>query len=412
MIDWRMTLKGHALYFVLMAMVLVSMVTAAFIHWFVYYDLRTETLQNDILLERNFLDAQKLLEHNLDGNGEDWFTLFSNPEDSVQFITKPYGIFKVTQVNVSRQGKIKSGTFLLYPHEKKDSNAFYLADNIEGLKMGGKSQIIGNAFLPKRKAERGYAEGKPSTQKSLVTGKIKEGESKYSVDGAIKKDFLSIISGNYFSDTIKEWQSFDPNEKSTALIQYYKSSSSVNLSDKLTGPLVLICDAKVTVSSSAMLIDIVIIANEIEIQNNFNGTGQFYAMNKLDIGNHVELNYPSVVALYSKDKKQPANLTTGQFSKVFGGAFLLDFDGYGGVLHLSKNSEIHGLVYSGDQLEIQGEIFGKAATNELYLKTFSSVYKNYLIDAQINRLALDSSYLIPAGIEPLEGWSVIKKLTN
>ena len=113
---------------------------------------------------------------------------------------------------------------------------------------------------------------------------------------------------------------------------------------------------KITVSPSAVLKDVILIAPEIEIQNNVISNFQAFASKRISIGESVQLQYPSALILNkNQDISQPNN--TGEKEKP--------------SIQIGKSSVVKGvLVYLGTdplsnyktQIELQ-----KTSYTQLYL---------------------------------------------
>jgi hypothetical protein len=66
-------------------------------------------------------------------------------------------------------------------------------------------------------------------------------------------------------------------------------------------------------------------------------------------------------------------------------------------INIAKNAIVRGLVYTDQFVDIKGSIVGSITCNKFILRTISSVYDNYVLNAKIDYYDLPK-YFINAGI--------------
>jgi hypothetical protein len=114
------------------------------------------------------------------------------------------------------------------------------------------------------------------------------------------------------------------------------------------------------------------------------------------------LEYPSDIVNYdNKPREHPQSIAIT--NSIVNGSVLLvsahpDTMRPGGSITIDEYSEVQGIVYSSEGVEIAGSIYGCVYTHTTQYYREPTMYINWLVGMRINRRALDSHYTLPSAI--------------
>lgn len=390
-------IRAHALYFTLFISLIIALISGSLVLGAFYY--RTLSLKHaseDRLL-RNLQSGIHLLLGSEDEYAYDEkysIDLFGEEKDSIQLKILPWGLFDIGVVK-SVSGKSFFQKAFLYGYKPTDSQiALYLQDLNRPLALCGNTQLKGTCYLPKAGVERAYIAGKSYIGSKLVYGEIKTSDSQLP---ELNKERLSQLESlfrqsNPSSDVKTENSFFEP----THFIEW----STPNLSDTvLSGNIIIYANQHVTITPSAKLTNIVVVAPSITIQSGFEGTSQFFATDSIRVENKVNLTYPSALGIIKKQASETRpTITLGENSMLQGFIFTTqqEYDRSKTQISLNKDCYILGQVYTDGYLDLKGKIEGNAYVHKFSLKTPASIYENHLLDATINIEALPDYFISTA----------------
>lgn len=325
--------------------------------------------------------------------------LFGDGEDSVSLILKPWGIFKLGVASSylggrSRQSAALFGSVL----SKNEDVALNLSDEQSPLSIAGSTTIVGNCYLPKAGIRTATIEGKSFEGEKLVDGKVfvsSTGFPEYEINMVNKlldllegkqQNFYILESIDYLDDSLSK--SF-----SDEYTNYYFTSNTITLSQKLAGKLVVHSATEVLVTAASEIEEVIILAPKITIKSGFQGKLQLFATDTIIVENEAKLLYPSCIGIMG-DFPQPF-IEIQEDSRVEGTLFLLgnSLEYKQRLLRISSGASVVGKVYADAFVELSGEIIGGVTCRKFLLQTASTVYENHLLNAQINNIRLPESYL-------------------
>ncbi len=382
--------KSSALYFTLMAMVLVSALVSAFVLWSVYFNVKNHQDFAKIKLAQLLNDSEGIVNYYQAELSEIPFvTSVYNSGDSIFLTKKPYGVFDIISFKVSLGQFTHYKDYISAFVGDYDSTALHLANSNSSLKMVGEVNLQGNVYLSDKGFERAYIEGKSYTGTKFLEGNQKISDEFPLVHQKLndRLDFLlQSININLF-DTVVSIASVasDTCFISKGKLGLLLMDDSDFFQKKLIGKWVVYSKGNIYISSYFNTSGQVFIANEIEVESGFKGELQLFAIQKVEINENVNLQYPSYIFIKTySENSQEINIQSG--SKILGGIFLIGQNNSANnpsIVKLHNNSLIIGQVYSSSLLQLSGKVFGNVYANKLYLKTNSSVYENLLMDCSI-----------------------------
>ena len=321
-----------------------------------------------------------------------------------------WGIFEI----VSSASKIKTNHFqkiALIGAKSKSQNrtALYLQDTRKPLVVVGRTKIEGVVFLPKQGVKAGTISGhsytgsqllygstqQSSTLPTLATDIIDQMESiEYQVSEISNTQFITIQSNKAYTNSF-----FKP-------VQIHFSKSDIVLNEvQLTGHIIVQSKTKITVLASAILKDVILIAPEIEIQNNVIANFQAFASKRMSVGNSVQLRYPSALILNKNQVgsqpnttgiKEKPSIQIGKSSAVKGVVVYLGNDppnNYKTQIELQETSVLIGELYCNQNTELKGTVYGTVFAKNFIANQFGSIYQNHIYNGKINVHQLPKEYV-------------------
>ncbi|MCF8355207.1 MAG: hypothetical protein K9H48_12215 [Melioribacteraceae bacterium] len=165
----------------------------------------------------------------------------------------------------------------------------------------------------------------------------------------------------------------------------------------------LYSDSTVTIEKNCYLSNVVIISkNDIIIKTGcrFKNVELYSLKNITTENSHFE--YPSVIGIHvdAGDSLNLKNKVSLNSTVVNGSVMLLSsitgIPSNRSMITIDDNSIVHGLIYSENNTELKGKVFGSVYTyNFMFRIEKDEFYLNWLIDTHIDRSKLDNNFLIP-----------------
>ena len=320
-----------------------------------------------------------------------------------------WGVFEtVTSVSTIKTNHFQKIALIGAKSKDQIRTALYLQDTHKPLVVVGETKIEGLVFLPKQGVKAGTISGHSYTGSQLIYGPTKQSSSlpplatetvdyiesiEHQISEISNAQFITIESGTYSNSFFKP-------------VQIHFSQSNIVLNEvQLTGHMIVQSSTKITVSPSAVLKDVILIAPEIEIQNNVISNFQAFASKRISIGESVQLQYPSALILNkNQDISQPNNtgekekpsIQIGKSSVVKGVLVYLGTDplsNYKTQIELQKTSVLKGELYCNQNTELKGTVYGTVFTKNFIANQFGSIYQNHIYNGKINVHQLPKKYV-------------------
>ncbi|WP_117885634.1 hypothetical protein [Aureibaculum luteum] len=318
-------------------------------------------------------------------------------------LKKHWGVYDVLSVTSTRDNEIFSRTALLGGQEKKRT-ALYLEDANQPLVVVGDTRIMGKSYLPIKGVKRGSIGGKSYMGNQLIYGQVLKSSKKLpEFQNSIK--YNEVINRTVLNEN-NETIELDENlrlvhsfSEPTKIIREY-GTITLNY-QKLSGNIVMYSETKIKVKSISSLKDVILIAPEIEIEDNVIGNFQAFANKKITIGKNCVLNYPSalildekIVQLVNKNEQAPQILIDKE-SQIKGMVVFIsrnETDNYKPQIVIEEQSTVMGEVYCSKNMELLGMVKGSVYTKGFIASQFGSVYKNHIYNGKIIAIDLPKQY--------------------
>ena len=330
-----------------------------------------------------------------------------NALENLKLYKNSWGIYEtLTTVSSIKKNKIINHAFIGSTFNKNNRTGLYLADDQQPLVVVGNTYISGKNYLPKQGIKPGTISGVRYYGNQLVYGKTSESEQRlptlsFNITSEIlrlrnvlnEKDAASIESFPY-GLTVKN--SFKENLK----ILY--NTEAITLDNvSLFGQVIIFSDTKITVNESSSLIDVILVAPEIEIQSNFKGNLQAIASENISLGENTMLKYPSALVLYNEtintSEVKERNVVLSKNTEINGQIIVVlprnKLTKFEPQLKLDNNTIVNGEVYCNQNVEHLGTINGSLYAKRFISKQAGSVYINDIYNGRIDAKALSADYV-------------------
>lgn len=418
-------IKAGSLFYAIVISLIIAIVSSSLILFAYLTRIQFENFEINQQLNLNadsglnlLLSKQSLVE--LDQ--QQTIDLFNIGTDNVELTRKTWGayeiliskaVFKNTKaIRIALAGFYPEGTHLY---------SLYLSDQDKPLALCGNTLIKGTAYLPKAGVKRAYIEGQSFAGNTLIEGQIKQSEKtlpKFNKDliDNIRTVFLKkTVTGNDSTIIIVNELSVDTlNNSFQNKTVVFISSAPLRISDGVySGNIAIVSDKQITISSNALLKDVLVFAPKIIIEKEFRGNIQGFASDSIIINENVTLTYPSILGLVAEGNKSKntSAIILNENDTISGNVFVYkneaDVLKQAGLI-IPEKSFVFGQVYSNGYVDIKGTINGSLMCNKIMLSTSSSVYENHLLNAIIDASKLSKYYV---GINLVEE-SQVKKVVK
>ncbi|WP_417358572.1 hypothetical protein [Flavobacterium sp.] len=324
-------------------------------------------------------------------------------EQNINVHLSQWGIYEKAYVKTIHRKKVFIKCALLGSKIKKENRlSLYLAETNKPLMVVGNTRIDGNAALPQQGVRTGNITGHSYYNNQLIYGSIEKSEPylpklKYDYRETANYYLNSYepLNNDYFIDLIPGTVTQQSFAKPT---KYYTNTSAVIIGNiTLKGNIIIHSDEKITVTSSALLSDVILSAPVIEVLDNVTGNFQAFANTTIKIGKNCRLNYPSTLVLIENNEHNTA--PTGTFNQYLNKLYVNEGCTIKGTLcyikdnntesnftasiFIANNCHIEGEVYCEKNLELRGNVTGSVYTEQFLTYEGGTNFINHLYDVTL-----------------------------
>ena len=291
-------------------------------------------------------------------------------------------------------------------HRKRTS--LYLQETNRPLIVVGNTRIEGRTFLPSRGVRAGTIAGNSYYGNQLIYGAISKSKEvlpklpQTLIDelASLQKAALPTDDAQYIDISAHKKVS----NSFTKPTQMIFERGEIDLFGKtIIGNIIIRSDTKIKVAASTNLKDVILIAPTIEIEDSSKGVFQAIASQQIIVGEDAELNYPSALIVLADDDTEASsdpidskNIFIGKNSKIQGIVCYLQDE----TIHrfepqilFKENTTLEGFVYTNQQIELLGSIYGSVYAKGFITKQFGSVYQNHIYNAAISSRELMDEFV-------------------
>lgn len=329
--------------------------------------------------------------------------LYEQGTDSVKILKRDWGVFDIGSIEAYGKSSYGRDTLIrtaLFGTKKNPTlkSAIYLADKNLPLAIAGKTEVKGSIYIPKAGIKPIKLPNISPTIKNAIEGERSTSSAFLPPINSKRINNLLeyILPGNNSSikldDQQKKYQAYTD---STIYIQ----GETVILGDvELGGNIVIQANKKIIIESNAVLQDLLLFAPEIKVMDNFSGTFQAYATQKINIGPNVHLDYPTILGLIkTKQSEKSPSIIIEENVELGGMVFIVKehFDRYHPRLIIKEGTIIEGQIYVQGTVEMKGQLNGQISCEKFMYHSGGASYDNLLVDAIIDRHQLSDHFVSP-----------------
>jgi hypothetical protein len=407
-------LKASSLYIVIIVALVIGIICSALITAAYFYRAQYQLQFQYARLLNNSNSGVQILLNTTDSSyrAPQGLSLSDNHADSIILQKYPWGVFDIGVVKTfSHRDTLWRIFSVANTIDSAKWQAVYLIDEDRPLSLSGKTNLRGDAGLPKAGVKTAYLDNQSYTGgEPLVKGHIRNSEKQLPPLAGPRLDLIRRLFRRS-PETSREpapqpgvSRSF---RLSTRVIRLNGLTTLQNT--RLSGNLIMYSDTTLIIDSTASLQDVIVVAKAIQVKSGFHGHCQLYATDSLSVGSDCHFTYPSCLALFRDTAAVtglPGRINLGERSSVEGLVFT--YEKQPGklppVISLARNAVISGQIYSQGILSLKDGVSirgGVMTTRFLYQNGFTA-YENYLINANIDITAL-SRYYLSSPLSPSAG---------
>ncbi|MGV6862294.1 MAG: hypothetical protein ACWA41_11010 [Putridiphycobacter sp.] len=394
-------LQSSAMYYAMFLLTMVSIIIAGLFQ----FSLLNNKLETQLEIERILTNNAKsgiaygqayFLE--LEPRKKNFIRLYDEGIDSVILTKKNWGGYQIIESKAIHHNLIKTKIALVGSKSPTDLPTLFLADQGRPLSLCGKTKIKGTVEIPQSGVKRAYIAGESYQGDKLIYGTQTNSSKQLpqiNIEVVEKINSIDEAYINWDSDLAYLDSPFD------SLPTYFYSKQPIFIKNQsLKGQILIESTDSIVVMGTADLNNVILKSPTIIIENNFRGSIQCIASEKIELKENVILEYPSLLGVNEQiSSENDSKIIIGENSQIVGTVFLISqVPNFRKPLQLQilENSVVNGLVYCDGQTELKGKVNGSIYTQSFNLNTASSSYQNYLLNAEIiNELPED---FIPAPI--------------
>ena len=268
--------------------------------------------------------------------------------------------------------------------------ALYTTDYDIPLKLSGETKITGHLKIPNGSIEQTYINGQFGNNVQVFGTQQTSSNKLPKLKKRIELDLnnFEVVSLNSLN-TNPIVNAFSAKTKIIDL------NGIKTLSDiAIKGNFVLRSNTKLSISNTAILEDVLVVAPEVVITSGFRGNIQIITKRKVDIETNVLLKYPS--SIYVENDIDSVKVSIGKKSTLAGG-IVINGNNYKNSLKreliIEEDASVIGTVYCYGKTQLKGTVIGTIFTDRFFLNSETSNYENVLLNATINRDSLVNDFI-------------------
>lgn len=385
-------LPATSMFYALMIVLLISIITSSMLLANELFHKELSIYDRESKLIDNCLSGINLLltEPKNFACGEEYeINLYNLESDSVRLKRNSWGIFEHVSCTAFDRDKSVARSYITAAKvEHQDRFALYLANRVRPLALAGRTEIIGDAYLPEAGVKRGYVGSQAFVGSQLIQGQKLQSQRRIpSLPPSLLQDATKYFSMDFHPDeAIRIWSDF---VEDSLVVEFAEPTQILWSSDSLStqglvikGNVRVVSSKAVFLHSESQVENAIIYAPRITVDSLFAGSCQLFASESITIENNTQLSYPSVAMVLSDDHRK-IELGVGESCQIEGVLILSSKDPHSRVT-IGKDTQVLGQVFSNAMTDLKGSIAGSLCTNGIILQTPSSTYENHLLNARIS----------------------------
>lgn len=293
----------------------------------------------------------------------------------------------------------------------------YKMENLPGVGKASGKWIEGKTKIDEMIPQRLYADSLflnvVSQKNKIESSRIKTYNGSITLDSNTFKHYDPLKCFYVKGDVTINGKLLD--EKRRAQQIFVEGRTRIESNTKTNIELEIYCDSTIIISPGCEIKNLLlysksnlIISRDVSCKN-----VQFFSERGIEC-DKVVMNYPSTLCVYinSKDAAKQTSKIEIKDSRINGSILLLTTEpgtNSNKSKILIKESTVQGIVYSENNTELYGSVFGTVYTNCFLFYKKPTEYYNWLVDFNINRKKLDGLYLQPLGFTAVPKLAILRE---
>ncbi|MPM04077.1 hypothetical protein SDC9_50347 [bioreactor metagenome] len=319
------------------------------------------------------------------------FSLFDEFDDSVSVTRNFWGLYETFTASTKVQDQKLSQSVLANTFwDNSELPSLWLAPSQFRCKAGGTTVVEGKCNIPGGRFEKTTLNKVPFSGNIPSSAQLSNAERIPDLPEYLSRlKFEEIISQLPPDCIMSTGAPFDGYRTfAEPCIVTYLSGSTMIEKGNISGNQILICNGTLALSEQVQMKDILIIAQSILFENNFDGSLQAFARDSIITGDNCGFHYPSAFVIYSENNDNaPAKIVIGSESKLAGTILCWSIrptirNHF--LTSLSNNSRIEGNVFCNGYTEMNGVVVGHVITRNTLLHLAGGTHENTLFNCTIS----------------------------
>ncbi len=374
--------KAHSLLYAVYICLIVSIICGAILYFASLYNqlnLFYNTRENLYIQNQSYVNFAL---ENLDENN----TFYQDEVTGIQsfYENKSYGILNILHVKTFTKFDTIASVHLTgsFSNEK---TCLLIANQGEPFYYSGKVKLIGDKKLSTLRIQEKYIKNEQNLLTANGTLELAQPHLP-KFNPALKDFFKQDVSYRFqLKDIERKGDSiyFNSFKNETIGIQF---SGTVLENITIKGNFILYAKDSVFIKNTAVLEDVIIRSPKIMVEEDFKGSLQLFASDKIEVGKTAQICYPSVLCLYG-DSSEKRVVKVNEGASIYGAVILIeeyDSKQEENIMILKKEAVVIGEIYCMGKLMIEGKLYGTAYTNKVFYATETSHYDNCMVNSEID----------------------------
>gem|GEM_PF-5151822 len=318
------------------------------------------------------------------------FSLFDEFDDSVSVTRNFWGLYETIFVSTKVQDHSYSQTVLANTFwDNSDLPSLWINPSQFKCKAGGTTIIEGKCKVPGGRFEKTTLNKTPFTGTVPVSSMIDNTDRIPELPDYLSRlKFEEIISQLPPDFIMNKGEPFDGYRSFSepCLVTYFADNTMIEKGN-ISGNQIIICNGVMAFSAQVNIKDIIIIAQSILFENNFEGSLQSFARDSIITGDNCTFSYPSAFVIYSENNNNSSGkISLGVDSKLSGTILCWSIHPTirnHFIIVLSEKSRVDGNVFCNGYTEINGVVVGHVITRNTLLHLAGGAHENTLFNCMI-----------------------------
>ena len=318
------------------------------------------------------------------------FSLFDELDDSVSVTRNFWGLYEIITASTKvHDQKLSQSILANIFWDNNDLPSLWIAPSQFRCKAGGSTIIEGKCKVPGARFEKTTLNKVPFTGIVPISTMIDNTDRIPELPNYLSRlQFKEIISQLPSTCIMNNGNPFDGYHSfaEPCLVTYLAGNTLIEKGN-IAGNQIIICNGILALSKKVQIKDIIIIAQSILFENNFEGSLQSFARDSIITGDNCSFNYPSAFVIYSENNDNTAAKISMGFDSKLSGTILCwsirptirnHF-----ITILSEKSLVNGNIFCNGYTEMNGVVKGHVITRNTLLHLAGGTHENTLFNCII-----------------------------